>query len=177
MGQVFRRFDKEGLGAIGVSELAEALTALGLPSDGPAAAEVLRRFDADASGKLELGEFRSLCKELKKAGHASGVVEDGAPAAASAAPTAAATAAPKVVRSKDIAAIFRRHDADGSGDIDVGELRVALNELGVQADTAAAADLLQRFDADSSGRLDMDEFRKLVLKVQQFQDAEPTHGD
>ena len=73
------------------------------------------------------------------------------------------------VSAKDIAGVFRG-DEDDSGDIDVAELRIALNDLGVPVDTAAAADVLSQFDADQSGRLDLDEFRKLVLSWQ-FQDS------
>ena len=75
VGQVFHSFDKDGSGDIDVAELLPALNALGLETDSDETAMVMKKYDADNSGKLELAEFRVLAKELRAFQH------DEAPAA------------------------------------------------------------------------------------------------
>jgi hypothetical protein len=65
----------------------------------------------------------------------------------------------------DVERIFRKHDGDGSGDIDVRELRVALKSLGIATDSRGAAAKLQRFDASRDGALQLHEFRRLVEEL------------
>lgn len=63
----------------------------------------------------------------------------------------------------------RRYDKDNSGDdIDMTELRGALDELGLsESDSASAEALLNKYDANHSGRLEISEFRLLVKELQQ----------
>ena len=68
---------------------------------------------------------------------------------------------------KKILALFKRHDADSSGDIDATELRGVLEELGVPVDSEEADDLLAKFDADESGRVEFAEFKQLVKQLRQ----------
>ena len=70
-----------------------------------------------------------------------------------------------------VEAVFRRHDADSSGDIDRTELRAALNDLGLFVDTAEAGQVLDKYDADGSGRLQWPIFRRLVVELKAFQSA------
>ena len=53
-------------GDIDCVELRSALNALGMPCDTAAAAEVLAKFDDDASGRLELPEFAELVRKLQQ---------------------------------------------------------------------------------------------------------------
>ena len=144
-------------------------TWLGLEADTASAADVLSRFDADKNGKLEIGEFRALVKQLKgfqlTTSGSGGAVPQ--PAAAGAVE----------LKTDDILRVFQHYDRDGSGDIDVGELREALNALNMPVDTEGAVEVLNRFDAGKTGRLNYDEFRRLANTLQNFQQGQPTHGD
>ena len=66
---------------------------------------------------------------------------------------------------------FQLYDADASGDIDVGELRSALQALGLGTTTLEeAAQIMQRYDADSSRKLDINDFTTLVNELRRFQE-------
>ena len=168
VGSVFRRFDKDNSGDIDVHELEEALNALGMRSDTHEARSVLARYDTDKNGKLDKQEFRSLVKELKKFQQTN----------VGAAPPAAPPPRPPQtdVSASEAERVFREFDTDKSGDIDVRELRGALNALGVSADTDAAEGVLQRFDG-GTGTLNFDQFRQLIATLQKFQAAAPSRGD
>lgn len=168
VGQVFRRFDTDGSGDIDASELKHALNALGLESDGAAAQAVLSKFDSSGDGKLQLAEFRAMVKELKKYQQAGGG------GAAAMPPTAAP---PPVSDPAHVLRIFKQYDRDNSNDIDLSELRLALNALGLYVDTAAAEDVLRRFDTSNKGTLNFDEFRRVVEKLAAFQSGTATRGD
>ena len=73
--------------------------------------------------------------------------------------------------SPEVVATFRRYDRDQSGSMDVAELRGALLELGLAADTSQTAKLLAKFDSDRSGRLEIEEFASLVAELMRFQAA------
>lgn len=161
MGDVFRKFDKDGSGDLDLGEIKQALAELGLKVDANAAAEVLQRYDTDRSGRLSLKEFRPLVKELKGF-QQSQLAAGGQPAGSPPLPPPAGT-------GETVGQIFRRMDKDGSGDLDIGEVREALGALGLQADGAAAAEILQRYDADRSGRLSLPEFRALAKELKNFQ--------
>lgn len=175
VGQVFRRFDKDGSGDIDITELRSALNALGLSVDTAGAGVVLAKFDKDGSGRLEMNEFRALVKELKRFQGAPSAVAT--PRVASAAAATAPPPPPPAATGADVEAVFRRFDTDKSGDIDVAELRQALNALNLPVDTAAATKVLERFDSSRTGRLNYDEFVQLVNSLRSFQAGQPTHGD
>ena len=61
----FRRFDADSSGGIDVLELRSALQELGLGVDTAEAQQVLDKYDADGSGRLELAEFGRLVAELR----------------------------------------------------------------------------------------------------------------
>ena len=59
---------------------------------------------------------------------------------------------------------FEEVDTDGSGDIDMEEMREALvARLGGWVDRTAVEDLLARADTDGNGAIDYDEFTKILL--------------
>ena len=61
--------------------------------------------------------------------------------------------------------MFRRMDADGSGTLDVKELRAAFVDLGFGADTPAVAQAIAQLEASGSSGLDVKEFKALVKAV------------
>ena len=162
VGAVFRSFDKDGSGDIDVSELAPALSALGLSADTAEAVMVLQKYDVDRSGKLTLPEFRVLAKELR-------AFQAAQEAAAAAPPTPPPAAAPPPAGSESVGGVFRRFDADGSGAIDQAELMQALNALGLQSDAAGTAAVMKKYDQDGNGTLSLPEFRMLVKELRAYQ--------
>ena len=120
------------------------------------AAKVLEKYDADRSGRIELDEFATLVAELRafqerasspaKTVHASSpakTIHASSPARSTHTSSSADEQVPAYVSS-----LFRRFDADRSGELDAGELRAALVELGLPVDSSDAAAVLRKCDAD-----------------------------
>lgn len=61
----FAHFDNDSNGRISSRELRSALTRLGIEASGDEAGAILRKFDADRSGALELDEFAALAERLR----------------------------------------------------------------------------------------------------------------
>ncbi|CAL5974414.1 EF_hand domain-containing protein [Hexamita inflata] len=57
---------------------------------------------------------------------------------------------------------FAAADNDKNGTVDIHELVVALNFLGIDADTADIAAVILTADVDNNGNLDYDEFRQFI---------------
>ena len=64
--RVFDLVDADASGDIDAHELRVGLEALGLPAGAPQVAEVLRRYDEDASRRLDLREFRALVRDIQR---------------------------------------------------------------------------------------------------------------
>ena len=92
---------------------------------------------------------------------------DWAPAAALAAeptPAVPALAVPEKVRKA-----FEMFDEDTSGGIDRYELKKALRQLGIGADSVQAQVVLQKYDSAGTGKLGVEQFSKLVQELIAFQ--------
>ena len=63
---------------------------------------------------------------------------------------------------------FVKYDTDGSGAIDVEELRNALRRLGLRAGALEATNIFRRYDADESGTIELHEFAVLVRDLQLY---------
>lgn len=75
-----------------------------------------------------------------------------------------------------VRACFERFDRNGSGRLDCGELRTALQHLGYDPRRAEAAELLAAYDADGSGLMEIDEFARLSHRVRRAsQGVQPPH--
>ena len=62
----FRRFDVDGSDSIDSSELQQALEAAGLHIDAAQCSYMLRKYDADRNGTIELQEFVEMASDLRK---------------------------------------------------------------------------------------------------------------
>jgi Ca2+-binding EF-hand superfamily protein len=127
--QLLLTFDQDGGGTLDAAELKPALAQLGLKCSDRNIEKIIRAWDADNSGKLDLLEFTDLVRSLRT---------------------------------------FMKYDKDGSGDIDVEELRPALRRLGLPADTETANNIIKWYDADESGRIELHEFAVLARDVSVF---------
>ena len=69
----------------------------------------------------------------------------------------------------DVAAAFKKYDADNSQTIDVSELAHALADLGVGANTLEEASaVLHRYTSGTSSELSLDQFASLVTDIRKF---------
>ena len=63
--------------------------------------------------------------------------------------------------AQDVRAAFAQFDRDGNGNLDAGEIRLALANLGIVATRAEAVAVLTKYDIDRSGGIDVTEFTKI----------------
>ena len=181
--QTFSKYDKDGSGDIEVEELRPALRRLGLPADTETANSILKWYDADMSGRIELHEFAVLARDVAvftafDADH-SGTLEASelGPALTKLglAPSEAEVrriidtwddneqGSINIVEFSEIVRdlqVFEQFDVDRSGFISTAELRNALSKLGV--DHHKTGLLLAKYDTDKSGAIEFPEFRKLA---------------
>jgi Ca2+-binding EF-hand superfamily protein len=70
--------------------------------------------------------------------------------------------------------IFNRHDADGSGEIEMHEVVSILAENGLAFDDEELDRVFVRFDVDKSGTLDFSEFVEMMadLKVRKHDERD-----
>ena len=68
---------------------------------------------------------------------------------------------------------FDMFDTDRSGDIDRYELKKALRQLGMDADSVQTHGVLQKYDTTGRGTLNVQQFNKLVAELQAFQRTQP----
>ena len=115
---------------------------LGLRADQKAAAGVLRRYDDDMNGRLDVHEFNELVHELLR--HEPVGV--------------------------DVRRVFEDFDRNRNGYLEARELREALRALGFEADASATLAVLRQFDGDLNRRLDLHEWRALVWELQRALD-------
>lgn len=66
---------------------------------------------------------------------------------------------------------FNLFDADGSGTIDIRELKAAMRALGFQIKKAEIRQMIAEIDKDDSGAIDFDEFRELMTGKMSSRDS------
>mmetsp|Transcript_38073 Transcript_38073/g.94415 ORF Transcript_38073/g.94415 Transcript_38073/m.94415 type:complete len:288 (+) Transcript_38073:107-970(+) len=161
--EIFKRYDVNGSGKLESGELHSVLQKLGLDipeaSFQAYATVLMEQYDKDKSGTLEFREFekfyaKCLASEEVRAKYAKKLAKEAGGAALDAAAKAA----------------FAKFDVDGSGSIDVAELRNLLHdmlrlELTDEQWAFFAEDTLKRGDKNGDGRFDLEEFLNLYKKT------------
>ena len=158
---------------------------LGLPADTETANAILKWYDADQSGRIELHEFAVLARDVAvftafDADHSGTLDPSELRPALSKLGLAASEAeirrivetwdddeqgAINIVEFSEIVRdlqVFEQFDVDRSGYISTAELRAALSKLGVHLDHKRTQTLLEKYDDDKSGVIEFPEFRKLA---------------
>ena len=138
----FDLFDTNQSGDIDGREIRRALQHLGMEADSSEARTVLEKYDQDKDSRLDINEFHQVVLELLEY----------------------QKTIPPFVRSA-----FDLFDTNQSGDIDGREVRRALQQLGMEANSREARAVLFKYDQDKDSRLDLAEFHRLVLGLLQFQ--------
>jgi Ca2+-binding EF-hand superfamily protein len=72
--------------------------------------------------------------------------------------------------------VFTRIDFDGSGALDHNEVKMALQEMGMDSSSQTVADLIQEFDTDQNGTIDLEEF-KVICANSPIGDFDWSHLD
>ena len=190
--QLLLTFDRDGSGTLDVDELGPALRQLGLTnvSDRHCKA-ILRTWDADKSGRLDLLEFTDLVRSLQtfmkfdKNNSGDIDVDELRPALRRLGLPADTEAANSILMwydaddsgcielhefamlARDIQ-VFRAFDADESGYLDAKELLPALSKLGLATNSKEVEEILRAWDENADGHIDLLEFAALVRDLQIF---------
>ena len=118
-------------------------------------ASLVRRYDDNPDGKLDLVEFAELIKDLE-----SGVVrKEQVPGAPRSPPHEAHIPA-------RVSAAFDAFDTNRSGMMDYKELRGALRYYGIHASEGEAASIVRAYDDHPDGKLDRTEFARLIKDLE-----------
>merc|ERR1712007_321741 len=72
---------------------------------------------------------------------------------------------------EEIKEAFDLFDTDGSGSIDVNELKVAMKALGMDAKSEEIRKLINDIDTDGDGTIDFDEFLAMMTARKQGEDT------
>lgn len=128
-------------------ELMPALIWLGFEASEEQAALLVRRYDANSSGLLDLSEFAELVSQLR----AWQQLSTGVPVVS-------------VVTMREIKATFDVFDADGSGLIDLDELKGAMRAQGFKVTDREVRKMMAEVDEDESGEIDFEEFLLMMTK-------------
>merc|ERR1712107_480601 len=75
---------------------------------------------------------------------------------------------------EEIKEAFDLFDTDGSGSIDVNELKVAMKALGMDAKSEEIRKLINDIDSDGDGTIDFDEFLAMMTARKQGEDTRRT---
>merc|ERR1719409_1344778 len=141
MQAAFKKYDVDKSGFLDYSEVRKALETVKLSMDGPAAKGLLKKYDKDGSGKMELDEFVELVLALR------------------------AINLDLADTDAELKATFNKFDRNKSGKLDHKELRKALEAVGLKMDGPQAQGLLAKYDEDGSGLMELDEFKQLCMAL------------
>ena len=67
------------------------------------------------------------------------------------------------INDKDLLKFFNKYDTDGSGSIDISELRDLLKVLKIEMTDEEFKDFVSSIDEDKNGTISFEEFRDLIM--------------
>ena len=151
---VFRDIDGDGSGSIDIDELKAATEKFGLELSDDAIQSMMSEADSDGNGAIDSDEFYGLM-ELHKA--RTGLVE------LVIAKDDSAVGGDNLRSKTD--AVFRDIDTDGSGSIDIDEMKAAVEKFGLQMSDRAIQSLMTEADDDENEVIDSAEFYDMMRKA------------
>ena len=198
--QMMHTFDANGDGTLDDAELIPALKELGLDVSAAHAKEIVRNWDTDNNGVIDLVEFASLVRSVQvfsryDLDHSGDIdVEELRPALRRLGLRFAAPQVTTILRRYDADAngridlvefavlvrelqLFAGFDHNGDGTLKASELRPALHTLGLHRVSVPQVEaILREWDTDGDGVIDLVEFSCLVRDLRIFA-AIDTDGD
>eukprot|EP00299_Pterocystis_sp_00344_P016708 c8379_g1_i1.p1 GENE.c8379_g1_i1~~c8379_g1_i1.p1 ORF type:complete len:607 (+),score=189.99 c8379_g1_i1:48-1868(+) len=133
----FELFDKDGDGAITLSELQTVMGKLNLHPTIPQLRAMILEADVDGSGKIEFTDFVQLMSNQYTPNNPD----------------------------DEIYAAFKVFDRDGNGVITKEELREVMESLGEDLSKEDLDALMREADTDGNGQMDYQEFRSFILSL------------
>ena len=127
----------EGEATMSTAGLHAVLKDMSLELDFEYAKSVLASYDSDANGTLCFSEFERIFEDIMYAGKLA--------------------VPPPADVSPLVMTAFRKHDADGNGEISTKELFGILKELQLDVDSEHASCVLRKYDTDGNGNLSLTE--------------------
>eukprot|EP01059_Diplonema_ambulator_P004943 TRINITY_DN14693_c0_g1_i1.p1 TRINITY_DN14693_c0_g1~~TRINITY_DN14693_c0_g1_i1.p1 ORF type:complete len:178 (+),score=74.07 TRINITY_DN14693_c0_g1_i1:67-534(+) len=76
------------------------------------------------------------------------------------------------VSMEQVKEAFRLFDADGSGEIDQFEMKLAMQSLGWELEQEEILEMMKAIDKDESGKLSYDEFEKMMVERTEVKDSD-----
>ena len=130
---------------------------------------MMKKYDDDKSGSLDLEEFRHLLADARKTQQQNGGTGGGG----SSADRKAVKDARELVKNFhewSPERVFAGIDLDGGGSLDLEELTVASTAvMGRYVPPEEVVELMKKYDDDNSGSLDIQEFKSLLLDARKEQ--------
>ena len=193
----FDTLDRDATGTIDEAELRRGLHELGMESHSDMANAIIERYTHNQS--IDIKVFTTLVRDIHTLltfdADGSGTLdtEELKPALESMGLHLPAAQVDKIQRAWDAdhsgrldlleftdlvrtLQTFMKYDKDGSGDIDVCELKPALRRLGIPADSTMANAILGWYDHDESGRIELYEFAVLARDASVFATFDKDHS-
>eukprot|EP00965_Chrysotila_dentata_P238249 6202382-Pleurochrysis_carterae.AAC.1 len=161
---LFDQYDRDRSGFITRRELNSALTKLGIKTSTQEATEILRRFDADSDGKLDVHEFTQLLKQLREFTRGAERAADEQGADGRAEQRSSSHPPPSQHPERvSLHAAFRSFDARGVGEISSADVRSALVRASVDTTSTLATAILS--DMARRPTVDLDTFTRIAHAI------------
>ncbi|ONK56846.1 uncharacterized protein A4U43_C10F13710 [Asparagus officinalis] len=145
--QVFDLMDTDKNGNLTLEELKEGLQYIGSTVDEPDAQMLLEAADVDGNGTIDRDEFVTVSVHLKK------------------------------ISSKEhLSEAFRYFDKDGSGYIEIDELREALGEGDLCPNEQVIEEIISDIDVDKDGRISYPEFQMMMEAGMDWRNTSRQHS-
>eukprot|EP00656_Telonema_subtile_P019398 TRINITY_DN20658_c0_g1_i2.p1 TRINITY_DN20658_c0_g1~~TRINITY_DN20658_c0_g1_i2.p1 ORF type:complete len:1089 (+),score=325.28 TRINITY_DN20658_c0_g1_i2:3-3269(+) len=158
---VFELFDLDGNGSIDVTELAEAMQALGMDATGKEVDKVFASVDRDGNGKIDFTEFTSIIKGVPTEKTKPAVAQHVA-VTVDKQPTNGSLSQ---AHANKVLAAFELFDVDNSGSIDVSELSEAMEALGFNLLEHQIEQLVAGRVLADPGEMNIEEFVAVVTPL------------
>lgn len=168
--RAFKYFDRDGSGSVDFDEFKFALDTFGMNLSDEQLLAFFGRYDKEFECELsylvfinELLDEGSMYKETKKqvAQKISAMFEDEDPDAK---PKEELSEEEKIQQRPLVEKMFTDLDLDGSGLLDMDELRQLCDDLGLELDHDQYEIVMQKLDEDGSGEVDFEEFFSWYIK-------------
>ena len=187
--QFFRELDADRSGTITAHELAAAFAEHGLELTADETSSLMVDLEgADGDGEIELVEFMDAIQRARQLQRQPSYSPAYPPPPA---PTTAAVAVPRldlssvertaetgappnalervlaamVAQNTQLFSLFRALDADGSGTVNVSELRAAFVQFDITVNAYEVKELLEALDQDGDGEVQLDEFMDAMQRA------------